>query len=457
MSVVERYFGHVFDGLAEAVPSGPPEPCPGWRRAPGKPSWIVQLPSDIGDPLVEWSRDGGPSAVLDESGLATLLAYGAGPSCAEFGPQSGWPLHRMPPSARCAHPCSVWVIGDGDHGRYFPEHHQLRFSGPPRPAWSAIKVAVTAAAGVVSAHYGDYAYRLLVQEAGLVLGNLLLVARSMGLSVRPDERTPGEMDAALHLPNEVTLAALELRATVTAVRLGPARRVGDDVMRDCAAEVPAVHQAVRHSRFRGGRGQETPDGAGPEAGTRWSRIRRYRDSGDPGFVPSPRPVSPAAVARLCAAARGSAFPDIWSGLPPLRLLVAGVNVEGTPPALVFDEAPLPQDPVAFLRGCQMLPSANAHLAAATLFLLADRDEWLDRRAVRALLDLHLRAGEAAMRTLVAASADELVARVHNGFLTGPLRRLDGDRPWVAPFAIMISRPRPSARYRFDVGVGGKGR
>ncbi|CCH32675.1 nitroreductase family protein [Actinosynnema sp. NPDC047251] len=107
---------------------------------------------------------------------------------------------------------------------------------------------------------------------------------------------------------------------------------------------------------------------------------------------------------------------------------------------------------AFLRRCQLAQSTNAHLAPATFFVTTDADEWRRERGDRAYVDLHLRAGAATTRLLVAASAEGLVARVHNGFLTQPIRDVTGGPSRIAVFAVMVARKRASARYRIQVGA-----
>ncbi len=215
------------------------------------------------------------------------------------------------------------------------------------------------------------------------------------------------------------------------------------------------------------------------------RLRAARDSGDPGFVPAPQPVDAATLERLCGAALTTAFPGVWRGLPALSLLSARRDVPGAECGLFRHDEPaarhdhdepgtrhdhdqpatrpgnppparqlLAADAVTpFLRRCQMVASTNAHQAPATVFIVVDLAAWLRHDAARAYADLHLRTGEAALRLLMAASAEGLAARIHNGFLTGPVREVCGPGRWIAPFAVILSRRRPSARYRFVLEGG----
>ncbi|GAA5020351.1 hypothetical protein GCM10025734_74560 [Kitasatospora paranensis] len=130
---------------------------------------------------------------FDEVALSTLLHYGYGISRQEFDTNGTWPYHRMVASARCLFGVQLYVcLADGVH-HYDAAHHGLVHlrDGDHR----ALLARATGSAGalpeavlVLSAMfsktayiYRDYAYRLCTQEAGLLAGNLDLVARSMGL------------------------------------------------------------------------------------------------------------------------------------------------------------------------------------------------------------------------------------------------------------------------------------
>ncbi|MFF8653207.1 hypothetical protein [Streptomyces huasconensis] len=543
-TAAERYAELTFDRMPSAVPTGLPLDPPQWVRVPGATEWIRRLPSPASDPLVDWSPAPTEAALtgagspgrskadagspgrgeagvpLDLPALAALLSFGAGVSCAEFGPQSSWRHHRVAPSARCIFPCSVWIIGWGAEGlepdvcRYHPEHQQLRSQDPfKHRRWTRIHCAVTAAPGVTGTHYGDYAYRLVCQEAGLLTGSLLLAARTLGLRARtvPDHR-PYDLDQLLCLDGrrECSLAVIALSGTVTDAVFPAPDVAGPRVRRPCPAfaDLGALSWAAHHEfartrpRFRGPAegGQEHP--AAPAALPRqapvrlpWQRLRAARDSGDPGFVPAPQPVDADTLERVCGAALTTAFPGVWRGLPALSLLSARRDVPGAECGLFRHDEPTARhdeptarhdEPTArhdepatrhdqpaarpgsppparqlltadavtpFLRRCQMVASTNAHQAPATVFVVVDLAAWLRHDAARAYADLHLRTGEAALRLLMAASAEGLAARVHNGFLTGPVREVCGPGRWIAPFAVILSRRRPSARYRFVLEGG----
>ncbi|WP_151484586.1 nitroreductase family protein [Streptomyces albicerus] len=512
--VAARYAELTFDRMPSAVPSGLPVDPPPWTRASHVSEWIRPLPRPASDPTVDWSAAGpyGPGATpsgvrsgprpaetgtpLDRHALAGLLSLGAGVSSVEFGPQSAWRHHRIAPSARCVFPCSVRIIGWGredekpDIARYHPEHHHMRSRVPFRHArWTRIECVVTAETGATGAHYGDYAYRLVCQETGLLLGGLLLAARALGLRVQADRiRTPHELDRLLGLDgqHECAMAAIRVSGPRTAVVFPTADVRAAGVHRSCPplADLGPL-SAAAHEAFAGTRpvarsvtgirpAPRPADGATVQpdgfqdhlpVGVPWRRLRAARDSGDPGFIPSPQPLGRGTLDRLRSAAFGTAFPDFWHGGPAPSLVTAALNVTGDERGLFWYDAPGLAGPrsvrrllagpetVRFLRRCQMVASTNGHLAPATVFVAVDLAEWLRHHGARAYVELHLRTGEAAQRLLMAASAEGLVARVHNGFLTGPLRELCGTGPWIAPFAVLLSRRRPSARYRFALDGG----
>lgn len=495
----ERYAELTFDRMPSAVPRGLPAEPPPWVRVPRATEWVRRLPPVVRTPLVDWTPspaqagDPGAGAALDLPALSALLSLGAGVSCVEFGPQSSWRHHRLAPSARCVFPCSVWVIGQGDNdndpdiARYHPEHQHLRSQTPFKHSrWTRIQCAVTAAPGTTGAHYGDYAYRLVCQEAGLLTGALLLAARSLGLRAAPDlAHRPYAIERLLSLDaqHECAFTLIELTGTVTEAIFPAPDLPAPAVRRPCAALAElGVLSSAAHRAFAGAPPRRSPAGGNeptePDSPTpprlSWQRLRTARDSGDPGFVPAPHPIDAGTLRRLCTATLTTAFPGLWHGLPHPTLLVAQREVTGAERGLFRhdrpvhqlshpSQPPLPPPPAlqllpcgslnSFLRRCQMVASTNAHQAPATVFIVSDLDDWLRHDAARAYTELHLRTGEAALRLLMAASAEGLVARVHNGFLTEPVRDVCGPGRWVAPFAVLLSERRPSARYRFVLEGG----
>ncbi|MEU2631145.1 nitroreductase family protein, partial [Kitasatospora sp. NPDC007106] len=135
----------------------------------------------------------GPVDTLDGPGLSTLLHYGYGISRQEFDTNGTWPYHRTVASARCLFGVQLYVcLADGTHHYDAPHHTLVRLregdhrrlltratgTGGPMPQAVVVLAALLPKTAYI---YRDYAYRLCTQEAGLVAGNLDLVARAMGL------------------------------------------------------------------------------------------------------------------------------------------------------------------------------------------------------------------------------------------------------------------------------------
>ena len=141
-------------------------------------------------------RELGAVEAFDGTALSTLLRYGYGISRQEFDTNGTWPYHRMVASARCLFGVQLYVcLPEGVH-HYDAPHHALvllregdhrRLLTRATGTAGALPEAVFVLSGLFSKTayiYRDYAYRLCTQEAGLLTGNLDLVARAMGLEAQ---------------------------------------------------------------------------------------------------------------------------------------------------------------------------------------------------------------------------------------------------------------------------------
>ncbi len=166
------------------------------------------LPLTLGD--LRWSfaeyRREHPQAPriekLTYAHLSTLLYYSYGLSRHDTGVGVRWPFHRLVPSARCFFPAELylWTPGAGEipAGVYHYDnlHHSLALlrAGEYRgPLQSLLGDDLEGCAGLlfVSAYfwknafrYRNFSYRLCAQEAGMVVGNVQLVAGTLGLQTR---------------------------------------------------------------------------------------------------------------------------------------------------------------------------------------------------------------------------------------------------------------------------------
>jgi SagB-type dehydrogenase family enzyme len=134
--------------------------------------------------------------------LSTLLYYTYGFSRHDEGAEVAWPYHRLVASARCLFPTELYLwlpqteqISAGVY-HYDSLHHRLALirEGEYRDLLAtALDTELDTCLGVllVSAHfwktafkYINFAYRLCTQEAGIVTGNALIVAGTLGYAGR---------------------------------------------------------------------------------------------------------------------------------------------------------------------------------------------------------------------------------------------------------------------------------
>jgi len=152
----------------------------------------------------EFFRPLPPGASLDYETVSALFHYSYAFSRVDRGPGVFWPYHRLTPSPRCLFPLELygWLPAAPPlpAGLYHfdPLHHsleQLR-AGDWRPEVARILggelgdclaiLFLTAVFARTVAQYRDFAYRLITQEAGHVLGNINMVASNLGCT--PDVR-----------------------------------------------------------------------------------------------------------------------------------------------------------------------------------------------------------------------------------------------------------------------------
>lgn len=140
----------------------------------------------------------GPAAAPTAAFHSALLHYSCGVLRTEFGPTARWPYHRAAPSARCFAPVEAYLWTPGHEGlpagvhAYDPAHHalvRLRPGDHRSVLGKAMGADIEDALGVLilstvfwrtAFRYGDYAYRLCAQETGLVAGNVMMVAGTLG-------------------------------------------------------------------------------------------------------------------------------------------------------------------------------------------------------------------------------------------------------------------------------------
>ncbi|GGQ66814.1 SagB family peptide dehydrogenase [Couchioplanes azureus] len=500
LQIGERYLRRTVyeaaDLFAEAMrqaPAGPdPLPFKVYRQVPRR-----SLPEAVPE---EIAADGeGP---LDDRRLSTLLYYTYGFSRWDVGPGAVWPYHRTVPSARCYFPTELYLWlpeSDGPAGVYHYDalHHALALIRPGdfRAELARILGArLDGARGVLllsslfwknAFKYRGYAYRLCAQEAGMVLGNALLVADRLGLrgeaSYRFLDRRAGRL---LGFPRaeEHLFAALALypgtdpageRARPDPVEddlpdlalpyvrpEGPAhphdplfRSIAENCLLDDEDQVAAVPPAAPGCAV-GGTTLAMPPGGLP--GVELGAALRARDSGNVLFHPVARTLPNSVFWEIAGSAVVPYRSDLraGTGVPGVSLDVVVLDVEGLAAGIYRfcpDHGglhPVREGNVARqLQGALPVPNINLLSAAVVLYLSADYAAASRTFGNRAYRMVNIEAGVVAQRICVRSAARGLSARVHNGYDAAGVASILGlaDAGLTPFFQIAVARNRPGVQ------------
>jgi SagB-type dehydrogenase family enzyme len=376
-------------------------------------------------------RDGG--ALPDFGALSALLYYTAGIVRTELGPATQWPYHRTVPSARCLFPTDVhyWLTRlDGPQPpglyRYDAAHHALLpvSAGPagigdvlPGPAG----LILSATFGRTAARYGDYAYRLCTQEAGMVAGNALLVAAALGWRSRIQHRF--DHDAVhrlcgLQWPRQGVMALLPLSAAPDA----------------------------------------EPSGVPIDGPVNLAEVLRRRGSGGPAFTPVRKPISLAEVERVV---RRVLDPYDSDALPsgtadPVACHVWTIDtVDGAGRLYRIGPGGLRPCPSRMIPDT-LLTAPNIHFPTANMVVYVSGDRRAATAAFgdRAFQVLNQEAGVLAQRVCVHSAAEGLAARVHNDYPAPAVSAALGLDPGMETlFQIIVGTASPTERYQAPVHLG----
>ena len=315
--------------------------------------------------------------------LSTLLHYSYGYCRAEPW-KDGVRLHRVVPSARGCYPTELYVwCGDAVGANaglhyYDPVHHRLIVL---RPGVGNDAISDALAANVGDAHfvflvttvfwkiayrYSAYAYRLCTQEAGILMGNLLLIAGAFGLrghvhyqfvdailhrwlGLRSEDETllgvvpvypeASKVRASIHRPGDTAAVPPVIR---TDVRPPASVRTACDP-KTCAAFL----DLEMRSRIRSRAQVAAPPGtvvptfpSGPPVGSSralelpafdLAEALRFRSSGGLYFNPARESISNHAFWLFC---RYAAAPHVSDVVSSGRLLVCQATWKTDPPATV---------------------------------------------------------------------------------------------------------------------------
>jgi SagB-type dehydrogenase family enzyme len=482
------------------------------------------LPLALGD--VRWSFDDFAPAgaarpdceVLDVLGLSTLLYYCYGFSRRDKGPGAVWPDHRLVPSARCLFPTElyVWVpaIGELAAGLYHYDnlHHQLALIRPGdlRDELSCVLGSVLDGAHCVllasslfwknAYKYHGYSYRLCAQEAGMVVGNALLVAGPLGMRGRAHYQFVDDAAAkllGLDVAEEHVFAAVAMYAASDPRARGVRRRVATA---DGRARVDALQQVsaafVRAARseyalpelFTGIAShsllasadefarEERCDPAqrcvqdaaaalpAPPATGRsmdLAEALRARCSGNVMFNPVAQPIARHELWDIVRHATAPYECDRRDDAAhvPVHLYLAVFDVTEVPAGayrycddhrglhVISDgDVSLP------LQGGIAVPNLNLCTTAVALYLAADYPAASRVFGNRAYRMLAMECGLVAQRICVMAAAHGLAARIHNGYDASIVRRVFRieDTQLTPLFQIAIAHNRPGVQYPLPI-------
>lgn len=487
MSLMSRGLGE------EGTPDEPPK-FKNYLDRPSRP-FPQRLPTTLGP--VTRAFTGGPSRPLD---LGTLLYYGYGFSRVDVGAINGWPYHRLVPSARCFYPTELYVVtGDGVH-HYDQLHHALvelrggdhreivaRAAGADLSGAEAV-IVLTSHFWKTAFRYRHYAYRLCTQEAGMVAGNVLMVAAALGLTghvhyqfldaaldhllglVSGEERTvaviplypAGSVPGARQEP----VTAAELIAALPEIR-PPFTDVGKDTT--LAGDVYLVdgHSVLDSAAEFGAPPPDRPRPSGgapvalPPAGAEpdLADALRRRHSGGSLFRPRGESIPASSLTRLArhllqpysADLGGAPLGEVYLAVQRVEGLRPGVyrlNADGSGPCPV---GPLPE---GRLDASMMLgpPVVDVPSVNVWCYVVTDRERVTGAWGNRGYRMANMDAGVVAQRLCLLAGAEGLAARPINGYVTADVQRLlgIGEAARTPIFQIALGRRTSTAQYEMPV-------
>ncbi|MFD8004147.1 SagB family peptide dehydrogenase [Streptomyces mirabilis] len=446
-------------------------------------------------------------AVLDEPALSRLLRYGYGISRQEFDTNGTWPYHRMVASARCLFGVQLYVcLADGVY-HYDAPHHALvllrggdhrRLLARATGTAGAAPEAVFVLSGLFAKTayiYRDYAYRLCTQEAGLLAGNIDLVARAMGLRAHvhhqfvdepvhkllglDGDEEPALVVLPLHFAGAgIRRAAVAQRAAALAATIDPIEPdvvpSGLMVAQACPTLTEVNRASLRTDTATFAAAEPgAPGGSGapgavplplPPADVRkinLADVLRARDSGPGIFRPVASPVDGIELWTRLARIRTDVTSDaVPSGAPvPLEIYLTVGDLTGIPAGcyrLDQDTGALhPTRPADTGTGTDAItaiervtiPGPVFQHMNAVVHLVGDRDWAFDTFGDRGYRVINQEAGLLAHRVCVAAAAQGMSGRIVNAYYAEGVRAALGltERRHTPVFQILLARTGPGGR------------
>ncbi|MDF5756348.1 SagB family peptide dehydrogenase [Spongiactinospora sp. TRM90649] len=461
----------------EGAPDDPPRfrGYPGIRLCP-LPQRIPDAIGSLADAFLDRPPRITDPGVIEGHTLGTLLYYGYGLARVDMGPVSGWPYHRTVPSARCFYPTELYLwLPDGPDfaaGVYHYDqlHHALvplRDGDHRELIGDAVDADLAGASAVLilTSHlwktafrYRDYAFRLCTQEAGMVAGNLLMVASALGLTGAVHFRfldevldrlvclTEGEEQPLAVLP----LHAAKEKAEPASLLAGLAERRAR--LRTVPADLGlagATYEMAVNSRI-GDLGELQPIAAAP--GPDLARALRERNSGGTFFKPTNEPVDAEVLHRLADAMLP--YRSDTGSAPMCRLYVIVQHVTGVEPGVyrlpdmdrVTDLQP---DRLGLGLGPPVMDMRSVNVLC---YPVSDRREMTTRFGNRGFGVANADAGVVTQRLCVLAGAAGLAARPVNGYHVPAVQNLLGitDPALLPMFQVGIGHRNITAQYEMPI-------
>jgi SagB-type dehydrogenase family enzyme len=469
-------------GLGEEGSADEPPKFKGYLGLPRRP-----LPSGLPSALGPIDTAFTPAASAGPLDLGSLLYYGYGFSRVDVGPLKGWPYHRTVPSARCFYPTELYVVLPGDGVYHYDQlHHALvrLRTGDHLDVLAAATgsdLAGAQAVAVLTSHfwktafrYRHYAYRLCTQEAGMVAGNLMMVASALGRTAHLHLQFLDDVvDRLLGVTSgeERTVAVLPIYA---AGRPGPRRldagpvagfpaidvahhdvekdiSLAEDTYRVDAASVLGHTDEIVAGRVATPWPGDAPVLPLPARMPDLAGALRRRHSGGTLFRPVERPLATDELGLLTRFVT-EAYPSDLGDTPLGTAYYVVQNVDGVEPGVYrgegrglrrVGELPDRLDPSIIGPPVMDVPAVNV-----LCYLVTDREEtarWGNRGYRIANID----AGVTAQRLAVLAGASGIAARPVNGYQTVAIQKLLGTA--LTPmFQIGLGRRSSSAQYEMPI-------
>jgi SagB-type dehydrogenase domain len=487
-----------------------------------------QLPLTLGD--ARWSFETyrrassltrPVAASVDQSLLSSLFFYSYGFSRHDTGTDVRWPFHRFVPSARCLFPEELYLWTPGDdalpEGFYHYDclHQALAAlrQGSYRHTLSQVLGYKLDASDVVlfvssyfwknAFRYRNFAYRLCSQEAGMLIGNILAVAGTLGVQAsvvyqfldRPLERLLGlesvdesPFAAVIISTQERPLSAYQIAQPISSAEILPhidaiaPQHIQLSVL-DCekCAKVIEIDQASQYESTREfchamvptaawADQEDAPVASAPLASAPLSQqldlaqVLYQRNSGDVLFTPLKRTIGQDVFWEVIQYSLDPYMYDLQTqgaARPMIDLYVAVNDVAGIENG-VYRFCPSSHtlqvielgDVSDRIRQIHSTPSVNCTTANMVCYAVANYyplDEALGARAYRIM---NMECGLVAQRLCIMSSALGLAARCSDSYhieLCEQLLHLTAEQAMpIYLIAIGYERPEGGFRYRHAI-------